>query len=131
MLFALAVRFFAANFQQVTKQFSSISKELDNATMSLGARPLDMFRFIHFPQIKRALLLGLVFVFLEVAKEIPITLILRPFGWNTFATKIYELTSEGEWERASLPALFLVLLGSLSLVVYLAILRNSERHENA
>jgi iron(III) transport system permease protein len=50
-------------------------------------------------------------VFVEVMKEMPATLLLRPFGWDTLATRIFEMTAEGEWERAALPALTLVIAG--------------------
>jgi len=58
-------------------------------------------------------------VLVDVMKEMPATLLLRPFGWDTLAVRIYELTSEGEWERAAFPALVLVLVGLLP-VLFLA-----------
>lgn len=54
---------------------------------------------------------------IEIIKEIPITLILRPYGVSTLGTRIYELTSEGEWERASLSAVILVVFGGLSIAL--------------
>jgi iron(III) transport system permease protein len=50
-------------------------------------------------------------------KEMPITLMTRPFGWDTLAVKIFELTSEGEWKRAALPAVALVLGGMIPVIV--------------
>jgi ABC-type Fe3+ transport system permease subunit len=50
-------------------------------------------------------------VFVDVMKEMPITLMMRPFGWNTLATRVFELTNEGEWRRAALPALSIVAVG--------------------
>ncbi|HLB02524.1 MAG TPA: iron ABC transporter permease, partial [Nitrospiria bacterium] len=50
-------------------------------------------------------------VFVDVMKEMPITLMTRPFGWDTLSVRIFEMTSEGEWERAALPAVALVLAG--------------------
>jgi iron(III) transport system permease protein len=60
-----------------------------------------------------AFLLALV----EIAKEMPATLMLRPFGWDTLAVRIYELTAEGQWEMAAAPALVLVILGAIPVVV--------------
>jgi len=57
-------------------------------------------------------------MFVEVMKELPATLMLRPFGWDTLAVRIFELTSEGEWEVAALPAVLLVAVGILP-VIYL------------
>ena len=56
-------------------------------------------------------------VFVDVMKEMPITLMTRPFGWDTLAVKIYELTSEGEWERAALPAITLILSGLIPIIL--------------
>ena len=55
-------------------------------------------------------------ILVESIKELPITLMTRPFGWNTFATHIFERTSEGHWEEAALPALSLVLIGILPIL---------------
>ena len=63
------------------------------------------------------MLTAVVLVFVDVMKELPITLMTRPFGWDTLAVKIFELTSEGEWERAALPALTLLLSGLLPIVL--------------
>ena len=64
-----------------------------------------------------AIILSFALVFLEVIKEMPITLMLRPYGVNTFATKIYEFTSEGEWEQAAAFSIVMILLGFLGLVL--------------
>jgi iron(III) transport system permease protein len=63
-------------------------------------------------------------VLVDVMKEMPATLLLRPFGWDTFAVRIYELTSEGEWERAALPAIALVVVGLLPVIL---LVRRSAR----
>ena len=74
-----------------------------------------------FGVILTPVLMGLftaaMLVFIDVMKEMPITLMTRPFGWDTLAVKIFELTSEGEWERAALPSITLVLAGLLPLLV--------------
>jgi len=57
-------------------------------------------------------------------KEMPITLMTRPFGWDTLAVKIFELTSEGEWERAALPALTLLVAGLVPIILFM---RNTEK----
>ena len=70
-------------------------------------------------------LTALVLVWVDVMKEMPATLLLRPFGWDTLAVRIFELTSEGEWQRAGLPGLTLVLVGILP--VMLLIQRSHRR----
>ena len=59
-----------------------------------------------------------------VIKEMPITLMTRPFGWDTLSVKIFELTSEGEWERAALPSIFLLVSGLLPIIL---LMRQTEK----
>ena len=66
----------------------------------------------------------MMLVFVDVMKEMPITLMTRPFGWDTLALRIFELTSEGEWERAALPAVAIVIAG---LLPTLLLTRHAER----
>ena len=74
--------------------------------------------------LRPGLLTGALLVLVEVMKEMPATLLLRPFGWGTLAVRIFEMTSEGEWQRAALPALTLVLVG---LVPVILLVRRSGR----
>jgi iron(III) transport system permease protein len=67
--------------------------------------------------LRGGVLTALTLVFVDVMKEMPITLMIRPFGWDTLAVKIYELTSEGEWERAALPAVTLILAGLFPVII--------------
>jgi len=71
---------------------------------------------VHLPMLRGGLATAAVLVFVDVLKEMPITLMTRPFGWDTLAVRIFELTSEGQWERAALPALVLVLAGVLPVI---------------
>ena len=74
--------------------------------------------------LRPGLLTAGLLVLVDVMKEMPATLLLRPFGWDTLAVRIYELTSEGEWERAALPAVALLLVG---LVPVILLVRRSAR----
>jgi len=69
-------------------------------------------------------LTALLLVFVDTMKEMPATLLLRPFGWDTLAVRIYEMTSEGEWERAALPALTLILISIPPVVILIRRSRN-------
>jgi iron(III) transport system permease protein len=55
--------------------------------------------------------------FVDIMKEMPITLMTRPFGWDTLAVRVFEMTSEGEWERAALPSLAIVLAGIVPILL--------------
>jgi iron(III) transport system permease protein len=72
-----------------------------------------LLRRIHIPIIRSGVLTAATLVFVDVMKEMPATLMTRPFGWDTLSVRIFELTSEGQWEQAAIPALALVLVGLL------------------
>lgn len=71
---------------------------------------------MYLPLLLPGTLSAALLVFVDVLKEMPATLLMRPFGWDTLAVRIFEMTSEGEWSRAALPALTLVLVGLLPVI---------------
>jgi iron(III) transport system permease protein len=72
---------------------------------------------VYLPLLRGGLTTGLLLVVIDVLKEMPITLMMRPFGWDTLAVRIFEMTSEGEWQRAALPAVLLVVAGLLPVLI--------------
>jgi iron(III) transport system permease protein len=116
---AYMIRFMAAGYNSVNSAMHRISDSIDEAAISLGVKGISLLRKVHVPILKTGILTAATLVFVDVMKEMPITLMTRPFGWDTLAVKIFELTSEGEWERAALPAVALV-LGGLIPVILLA-----------
>jgi len=94
----------------------------------MGVSRWQRFIKITLPLILPGVLTGTLIVFVDVIKEMPASLLLRPFGWDTLAIKLYELTSEGEWKRAAVPALMLVLV---SLVPVVALIRQSQAPLNS
>ncbi len=125
MLGAYLVRFLAVGFGSVDSAMQNIKPSLDEAAAILGKKGGETLRKIHFPLLKKGLLTALVLALVDVIKEMPITLMTRPFGWDTLAVKIYELTSEGEWMRAALPGLYLVLAGIIPVFI---LIRKMERY---
>ena len=117
MLAAYLIRFLAVGFGSVDSGMQNIKPSLDEASAILGRSGGETLRKIHFPLLKKGLLTALVLVLVDVIKEMPITLMTRPFGWDTLAVKIYELTSEGEWVRAALPGSYLVLAGIIPVIL--------------
>jgi iron(III) transport system permease protein len=113
LLAAYWVRFLAVANGPVEAGLMRIRRSIPEAARSLGAGRTKVFWQIYLPMLRPGLLTGAVLVFVDVMKEMPATLLLRPYGWDTLAVRIYELTSEGEWERAALPAVTLVLVGLL------------------
>lgn len=111
VLLAYFARFLAVGFNPVESGLNRITTTIDEAAMTLGVAGMALLRRIHVPLLRTSLATAAILVFVDVMKEMPITLIARPFGWDTLAVRVFEMTSEGEWERAALPALAIVLVG--------------------
>lgn len=116
LLAAYWIRFLAVANGPVDSSLQRISHSIPEAARCLGAGPWETLWRIYLPILRPGLLTAGVLVFVDVMKEMPATLLLRPFGWDTLAVRIYEMTSEGEWHRAALPALTLVLVGLLPVI---------------
>ena len=108
---AYVVRFLAVSLQTVDASLARIPPSLDDAARSLGADAGGALRRVHLPLIRSGLLTALILVFVETMKEMPATLLLRPFGLNTLAVEVWERTSEAMWQEAAVPALGIVAAG--------------------
>lgn len=117
LLLAYMVRFMAVAYGPVDSAFERIRPSLLQAARSLGASNWQILWRVSVPMLKAGTFSAALLVFVEVMKEMPATLLLRPFGWDTLATRIFEMTAEGEWERAALPALTLVLAGLIPVIM--------------
>lgn len=116
LLAAYWVRFLAVASGPVDSSLQRIRPSIPEAAQSLGVSGVSLLWKIYLPMLRPGLLTAMVLVFVDVMKEMPATLLLRPFGWDTLAVRIYEMTSEGEWQRAALPAMTLVLVGLLPVI---------------
>jgi iron(III) transport system permease protein len=125
LLVAYWVRFLSVMVRPTAASLVTIKPSLGEAARTLGASEFSVWWRVYLPLALPGIFTGLLAAFVEVAKEMPVTLLLRPFGWDTLAVNIYELTSEGEWHRAAWPGLTLVLLGLIP--VYLLIRRSRGR----
>ncbi len=117
MLLAYVARFLAAGFNPIESAMQRITKSQEEAARSMGVTGWRLFARVHLPLLRGGLVSGAILVFVDVMKEMPITLMTRPFGWDTLAVRIFEMTSEGQWERAALPALALVAAGLLPVIL--------------
>jgi iron(III) transport system permease protein len=118
MLLAYCARFLAVSFGPVEAGLGRISRSVDEAAQSLGVVGIRRLWRIHLPMLRVSALTAAALTFVDIMKELPITLMTRPFGWDTLAVRVFEMTSEGEWERAALPAAAIALVGLLP-VIYL------------
>lgn len=117
LLLAYGVRFMAVAYGPVDSSFERIKPSLLQAARSLGASNREILWRVSLPLLRPGMFSAAALVFVEVMKEMPATLLLRPFGWDTLATRIFEMTAEGEWTRAALPACALVLVGLLPVIL--------------
>ncbi len=119
LVFAYLVRFLAVSLQTVESGLDKIKPSMDDAARSLGYRPRETLKKVHMPLMKGSLLTALLIVFVDVMKELPATLILRPFNFNTLAVRAFELASDERLADSSTAALMIVLVGLLP-VIYLS-----------
>ncbi|MCG8992877.1 iron ABC transporter permease [Laribacter hongkongensis] len=117
MLLALAARFAAVGFSPVDSALARIPKSQEESARLLGMRGLPLLRRVYLPQLRGGLLTALLMVLVDTMKEMPITLMTRPFGWDTLAVRVFEMTSEGQWDRAALPSVAIVLTGLIPVLL--------------
>lgn len=128
LLFAYAVRFLAVSLQAVDNGLARIKPSMDDAARSLGESPAGILRRVHLPLLRGSLLAALLLVFVDVLKELPATLILRPFNFNTLSVRAFELASDERLSDAGLPSLLIVAIGILP-VILISRLSINHHHE--
>ena len=117
MLIAYMTRFMAVGYNPIDSAMQRVTFSIDEASMGLGVSGWGMLQKVHLPILKGGIFTAATLVFVDVMKEMPITLMTRPFGWDTLSVRIFEMTSEGEWEQAALPAVVLVLTGLIPIIM--------------
>ena len=117
VLLAYIVRFLAPGFQSIQSAFERIPKQVDEVAATLSSKRSDLVFKVHLPLLKGGVLTGLLLVFVEIMKEMPMTLMTRPFGWDTLAVKIFEYTQEGQFQEAAFPAVVLLIVGLIPLTL--------------
>jgi iron(III) transport system permease protein len=117
LVFAYMVRFLSVSLQSVESGLSRIRPSLDESARSLGLAPVGVLKRVHVPMLRGSILTALLLVFVDVLKELPATLILRPFNFNTLAVRTYELASDERLADAAAPALAVVLIGLLPVIL--------------
>ena len=128
LLFAYMVRFLAVSLQTVESGLARVTPSMDEVGRSLGLPAHSVVWRVHVPILRGSLLTAALLVFVDVMKELPATLILRPFGFNTLAVRAYELASDERLEDASTAALAIVIAGLIPvLVLSLTIARSRKR----
>lgn len=117
MLLAYIARFLAVAFEPTQSAMQRITASQEEAAASMGLGRRAVLRRIHLPMLRGGLFTAALMVFVDVMKEMPITLMTRPFGWDTLSVRVFEMTSEGQWEMAALPAVAIVLAGLIPVIL--------------
>ena len=108
LILAYFIRFFSLSFNGIKSSYEKINNSIDESAYLLGYSKVRTFSKIHVPYLKNNIILIIVLISLEIIKELPITMILRPFNFETFATQAYVYASQDLLEAAALPSLFLI-----------------------
>jgi iron(III) transport system permease protein len=111
------VRFYSLAFNGIKSGYEKINISVDESAYLLGYSKKKTFMNIHIPFLRNSLLFIVILISLEIIRELPITLILRPFNFETFATTAYISASEDLLEAAAVPSLFLILIASLFIII--------------
>ena len=111
------VRFYSLAFNGIKSGYEKINISVDESSYLLGYSKSKTFMNIHIPFLRNSLLFVCILISLEIIRELPITLILRPFNFETFATTAYISASEDLLEAAAVPSLFLILIATFFIVV--------------
>ncbi len=131
VLFAYAVRFLPIAMNTLDAGLGKIKPSLDDVGRSLGLGQLRILRRVHIPMLKTSLLTAALLVFVDVLKELPATLILRPFNFNTLAIRTYELANQERLAEAASSALMIVLAGIIPvLILSISISRSRPGHDS-
>lgn len=130
LMFAYQVRFLAVSLQTVESGLAKITPAMDEAGRSLGCRASQLVRRIHVPMLRGSLLTAGLLVFVDVMKELPATLVLRPFDFNTLAVRAYELASDERLQDASSAALSIVVAGLVPVIILSLSIAGSRSRES-
>lgn len=117
LLFAYAVRFLSIAIQTVESGLSQISLTMDESGQILGLSPRQVLQKIHFPLLRTSLITASILVFVDVLKELPATLVLRPFNFNTLAVRAFEMASDERLADVGPAALMIVLAGLIPVIL--------------
>jgi iron(III) transport system permease protein len=124
LVWAYLVRFVAVALQSVQSGYARVPASLDDSARMLGVSGWGLLRRVHAPLLKRSTAAALLLVLVDVMKELPATLVLRPFNTDTLAVMAYQLARDERLGEAALPSLALVLVGLLPVILLSRTLRS-------
>ena len=127
LIIAYIIRFYALSFNSIRSNYLKINLSIDESAHLLGYSKFKIFSDIHFPFLKKSCLIIFILIAIEIIKELPITLILRPYNFETFATKVFSYAEQDLIEAAAFPSLCLVMWSTIFILIsYKYILPSNE-----
>jgi iron(III) transport system permease protein len=127
IVWAYLVRFCAVALQALQSGYASLPISLDDSARMLGASSAQTLVRVHWPLLRRSVAVAVLLVFVDVMKELPATLVLRPFNSDTLAVVAYQLARDERLGEAALPCLALVLVGLIPVILLSRTLRTTTR----
>ena len=122
LIYAYIVRFLAVGISPIRSNIEKHPETINEVGITLGLNPLKMLQKIHLPINKFALISAFILTFVDLLKELPITLILRPFNFDTLATQTYQFSIEEMLRESSIYSLSIIFLGCIMLLILKKIL---------
>jgi iron(III) transport system permease protein len=116
LIYAYLVRFLAVGFGAIETSLGKIKPSLDDASRSLGNTPLNTLLKVHTPLMTGGMLTAMMLVFVDVMKELPATLLIRPFNFDTLAIRVFQYASDERLVEAAAPALAIILVGIIPVI---------------
>ncbi len=126
LVYAYLVRFMAVGYNSIESGNAKISTKLDQASRSLGVSKLRTLVQINIPLLQGPIIAASLLVFIDVLKELPLTLIMRPFNFDTLAVRVFEYASDERISEAAPAALVIILIGIIPVYVLSAILKQKN-----
>ena len=117
LIFAYATRYFASSIGSIENGFSKIDTSIDDATKIFGKSESNNIFKVYLPLMKPYIISGFLILYIDIAKELPATLILRPFNFDTLAIRIYELASNEMLYKVGFPSLVLILTTAIAVLL--------------
>jgi len=127
LVWAYLVRFCAVALQSIQSGYARIPHSLDDSARTLGVTGLTLLSRVHAPLLKRSVFAAALLVFVDVMKELPATLVLRPFNTDTLAVVAFQLARDERLGEAALPSLALVLVGLIPVLLLSRAMRQTNR----
>ena len=117
LIFSYIVRFFAVAWQPIDSSMEKFCKNINQASRTLNVNPFKLMKNINLPILSKPILIAGLIVFIDISKELPLTLIIRPFNFDTLATLTYDLVNQAQFLQSAIPSLLIILISIPAILV--------------